>query len=175
MHPEQPHMAPQQPVAPQPVSAPLTPIAQIECWYLPEGQFTIFAYRKSNIVIYPGWMLIYRKSDNAEVARIQLTPDLDMRFLFGFVRFAQLNGKKFSFFKLNNLFMTSSMWVYLVFFAGILINLLESIMRFNSGRNIGLQLLGLVIMLAGFGLLMTGWPKAKELIAAAKRAAGIAS
>lgn len=166
----------QQPVNPQPVAqAPLTPIAQIECWYIPEGQFTIFAYRKCNVVLYPGWMMIYRKSDNAEVGRIQLAPDLHMKYFLNFVRIAQLNGKKYSVFKLNNNFMMTSIWLYSVFLLGLVVNLISSFGRLNGEPNVGLQLLAMLLVLGGIGLLATGMPKAKEFVAAAKRAAGIAS
>lgn len=177
MQPEQ--ATPQQPVVERPVSAaqaPLTPIAQFECWYIPEGKYTIFNYRKSIVMLYPGWMVIYQKSHHAEVARIQLAPDLQMKHFLGFARFAQLNGKKYSFFKFNNHFMTSPIWAYGVLVVGFLINSIEAIGRLNTGmRNIGLQLIALCVILAGFGLLATGIPKARELIAAAKRAAGVVS
>ncbi len=156
--------------------APLHPIAQFDCWYIPEGKFTIFNYRRSLVMLYLGWMVIYRKSDHQELARIQLTPDLHMKYFFSFVRFAQLNGRKYSSFKLNNTFMTTPMWFYGIFFVGILVNLIGSAARVSTGvRDIGMQVSSLAIMLAAFGMLATGTPKAKELIATAKRAAGVVS
>lgn len=167
----------QQPTTPQPVASPQppAPLEQIECWYIPEGQYTIFAYRKCVVVFYPGWMMIYRKSDNVEVGRIQLAPDLRMKYFLNFVRIAQLNGKKHSVFKLNNNFMTASIWLYSVFLLGLVVNLISSFGRLNGEPNPGLQLLAVVLILGGLGLLATGMPKAKALVAAAKRAAGIAS
>jgi hypothetical protein len=178
MQPEQTHNAPVSPVpqvAPQ-GQAPLTPIAQFDCPYLPTGRYTIFNMRPSVAVIYPGWLVVYQKSDNAEVARIPLGADLNMKYGFGFVRFIQLNGKKYSIFTMNNLFLTAPAGAYIAFVVFILLSGVVSFIDIGkSGTDVGLLFLRLVFLLAALFSLMTGRTKGKALIEACKRAAGIAS
>lgn len=167
-------MHPEQQTAPQASDSPLTPIAQIECWYLPEGSYTIFGYRKAVVVLYPGWMVIYGKSTNAELAKIQLTPDLKMKYFLGFVRFAQLNGRTYSAFKMNNLFMTTPMWTYGIFALALIANLVVTLNRYNVSNSLGSSLLTILLLGGALVLLASGMPKAKHLIEASKRAAGVA-
>ena len=171
MQPEQTTVS--QPQQQQP-SGQLQPLAQFECWYIPEGKYTIFNYRKSIVVLYPGWMVVYQKSDHAELARIPLGADLKMKYFVGFARFAQLNGRKYSFFTFSNLFMTTPMWAYGIFGLSVVINLIISL-RLTEDTNLGLRGMSLFVQLAGLAILFVGFPKAKALVQAAHRAAGVAS
>jgi len=170
----QPEQTAGPPIQPQLADAPLHPLAQFECWYIPEGKYTIFNYRKSIVMLYPGWMVIYLQSDHTELARIPLGPDVKMKYIAGFARFARLNGRKYNFFTFSNVFMTTPMWAYGVFGLSIFINLTISSLRLVTGDP-SLRGLYLAIQLVGLAILFVGLPKARALVRAAYRAAGVVS
>lgn len=175
--------APQpEPVAPvqQPVAAPapLTPLFQTEAYHMPDGHFSVFGYRKAHVVVYTGWLVVYRASDNAEVKRIPLTQDLKMKNFLGVVRIAQTNGQKFGIFNMQYSFFLSSMWSYVPIIGGLLLNLIFRLATIGSyprtAQDSLLQNIGFIPILAGLIWMAMGTPKGKALIDACKRAAGIA-
>jgi hypothetical protein len=158
-------------------SAPRTPLYRTDIWCLPEGSFGIFGYRKAEAVVYPGWLIIYRKSDHTELKRVQLTPDLQMKQFLNYVRIARLGGQKFSFFDQKHLFFTVTMWSYALFFVGVLIDFALRYSQLTTGdndSNLLVQSASLLVVLAALGWMATGMPKGKALILACLRGAGIA-
>lgn len=170
---------PMQPTpAPQPAANPLTPLFQTEGYHMPDGNFSIFGYRKARIVVYPGWLVVYNASDNAEVKRVPLAQDLKMKNFLGFTRIAQVNGQKFGVFSMKYSFFLASIWSYVPIFVGILMNFIFRMATIGTyprtGQDIFLQNMGFILVLAGFVWMALSIPKGKALIDACKRAAGIA-
>ncbi len=85
----------------QPVSQP-TPQAQAQpqpiysgyCYYAPPGtNTTLFAFKNSMFVIYPGW-LIMQNEMGMEIARIMLSPDIVATTSMGQCRIKFMGGQK---------------------------------------------------------------------------------
>ena len=166
-------MPPQQ--VQQPSQGPSTPLFQTECWYIPKGTYTIFSYRKCIIVLHPGQLVVYRKSDNAELQRIQLTNDLRIKYFLGFARISYVGGRKISLFNASYSFLISPVWSYALIMLGALIDLVANSIALNTGeRSTSAAFVALLVMLAGFGVMASGTAKAKALVAACKGAAGVA-
>lgn len=171
--------AEQQQVLSQPaVDQPLAPIAQFDCWYLPEGQQTIFGLRKHVAVFYPGWMVLYDKTTHAEVKKIAITPDVKVKYFLGSARIAQTNGQKYSFFNRRMGFIMDPLWPYLFLLATLVFDIILRFAFFNvpvSSANIGWRLLSLVLMVVAFIMFgVVSMPRAKAFKEAAHRAAGVA-
>lgn len=167
----------------QPQSTQPAPLYRTDMWCLPDGQFGLWNYRKAEAIVYPGWLMIYRKSDHAELKRIHLAPDLEIKNFLNYARISQLSGQKYSMFNQKYSFFLVTMWSYAVFLVGVLVNLINSLIRFNTvysggeedlGLSLTLQSIGLLFMIAALIWMATGYPKGKALAAACKHAASIA-
>lgn len=153
------------------------PLYRTDIWCLPEGNFGIFGYRKAEALVYPGWLMIYRKSDHAELKRIQLTPDLRMKHFLNYVRIARLGGQNIGFLSQKYVFFTVTMWSYGLFLVGVLLDFVFRRIQLSSGdvgQDLVIQGISLLIMTAALGWMATGLTKGKMLIMACLRAAGIA-
>ncbi len=175
----QPEPQPTPPAAPQPTQpaapAPSGPHYQQVCWYIPEGSLTIFSAKSSVLSVYPGWLIITRKSDNAELKRIQLTPDLHLKYFFNFTRISHVGGQKIGVFKRGYNFLIGSPIGYGIFLLSALARLIIDANELAGGVRTGTGALvgsgGLIIALI---LMALDIPKVKAFIAACKQAAGVA-
>jgi hypothetical protein len=174
----QPQQVPQSDLAqPQPAEQPaLTPIYQMESWYSPSRFTTIFGLRKCLVVVYPGWVVVYKPSDHTEIRRFQLTPDIQMKSLLDYARFSFIEGKKIGLFETSYVFTTPTFGRY-IFIVGALLDLVNNATALSSDtgdRNLLFQFVSLGIILIGFGVMAMAIPTNKAFIAACKRGAGIA-
>ena len=85
----------QQPVQQPAQQAAAQPLFSTQAWYSPpSGGRSIFSYKKSNVHVYPGWIVVTSTDTNEEVYRIQLAPDLQMKKTMGQARIKLLGGRK---------------------------------------------------------------------------------
>jgi hypothetical protein len=145
---------------------------------MPEGHFSVFGYRKAVAVVYPGWLVVYRKADHVELKRIPLAGDLKMKYFLNFLRIAQNGGQRYGLFNMKYSFFLGSMWSYAVLFAGVLTNSVYRLAMVGSypdpGQSLVVQGFALLLMIGGLGWMAFEMPKAKTFILACKHAAGIA-
>ena len=60
----------------------------------PSGGRSLFSYKKSILSLYPGWLIVTDIKTSAEINRIQLTPDMEIKGLVGQAGITYLNGRK---------------------------------------------------------------------------------